>query len=99
MGLSPEAIIGLVTLFVTCAPPTLLVMGWITRRRKTRRGNGLIQKLKSALSLLILLTGSTLQRISGPQEARGTCIPNDADVERRLRGGTALVWNHGMGHL
>ncbi|KAH8782230.1 hypothetical protein F5882DRAFT_462855 [Hyaloscypha sp. PMI_1271] len=74
MGLSPEAIIGLVTLFVTCAPSAFLLAGWINRRRM-------------------------LQRVPGLRGARRTYVLHDADIERRLRAGTTLVWNHGLKHL
>jgi len=40
-----------------------------------------------------------LQRVPGPREARRTYVLHDADIERRLRAGTTLVWNHGLKHL
>lgn len=41
MGLSPEAIIGLVTLFVTCSPFALLLYSWICRRKKKAQETGM----------------------------------------------------------
>ncbi|KFY17272.1 hypothetical protein V491_05048 [Pseudogymnoascus sp. VKM F-3775] len=41
MELSAEAIIGLVTLFVTCSPTALLVYSWFSRRNGGSQGRGL----------------------------------------------------------
>lgn len=41
MGLSAEAIIGLVALVVTCSPTSLLVYSWFSRRNRGSQGRGL----------------------------------------------------------
>ena len=40
MGLTPDAIISLVALLVTCFQSILLVMTWLTRRRTRLQGTG-----------------------------------------------------------
>jgi hypothetical protein len=40
-----------------------------------------------------------LQRVPGPRGARRTYVLHDADIKRRLRAGTTIVWNHGLKHL
>jgi hypothetical protein len=37
MGLSPAAVIGLVTLFIICAPSALLLFRWINKRKKKQK--------------------------------------------------------------
>jgi len=43
MGLSPEAVIGLVTLFITCAPSALLLLRCINKRKKKNQEFSMIE--------------------------------------------------------
>ncbi|KFX89644.1 hypothetical protein V490_06897 [Pseudogymnoascus sp. VKM F-3557] len=41
MGISAEAIIGLVALFVTCPPSALLIYSWAIRRQRSDQERGM----------------------------------------------------------
>jgi hypothetical protein len=50
MGLSPEAVIGLFTLFVTCAPSAFVVLSWINRRKKRSQEFNMIEDASIRIS-------------------------------------------------
>jgi hypothetical protein len=50
MGLSPEAVIGLVTLSATCAPSAFVVLRWINRRKKNSQAFSMIEDASVRIS-------------------------------------------------
>jgi hypothetical protein len=50
MGLSPEAVIGLLILFVTCAPSAFVVLRWINRRKKRSKEFKIIEDASIRIS-------------------------------------------------
>ncbi|KAH8753942.1 hypothetical protein BGZ57DRAFT_911553 [Hyaloscypha finlandica] len=80
MNLSPEAVIALVTLFVTCTPPALLTLGWINRRRKRPAVHS--------------VTDARLHRTSVPRPGTAIYVQHNAYPETRPRFGTPLILNH-----
>ncbi|PMD20402.1 hypothetical protein NA56DRAFT_180652 [Hyaloscypha hepaticicola] len=80
MGLSPEGIIGLVTLFVTCAPSALLVLRWIYRRKQRSQ--------KPSISPPIH------DRTPRRRTAAYADPLHHVDIEARPRVGADFVWDY-----
>jgi hypothetical protein len=96
MGLSPEAIIGLVTLFVTCPPSALLVYSWICRRKRNTRSIGLTLQVLINTARCLCIPIGTLQSSQIQPRQRGTSTLDHVIIGTDSQESEAILWNYSL---
>ncbi|PMD53475.1 uncharacterized protein K444DRAFT_148145 [Hyaloscypha bicolor E] len=91
-------VIGLITLFATCAPSAFVVLRWINRRKKRSQEFSMIEDSSICISSSWCSRTDTNIPTNERPLGRGTvayaCPPVHGDIEMRPRAGADFLWDH-----
>jgi hypothetical protein len=95
MSLTPEAVIGLVTLLTTCPPSLLLLWNWFNRRRRAKQMGTNPHLTTSSTRPYQTEVDQVLQRAPSGLLSQNPQTPRQPNIETRLRASVVVHREYG----